>query len=103
MLAAFFDGAEGFLDGHDVWRVRWQEQESCSGFGDEFFGALRFVEGRVVHHHHIVWREHRAEHFLKPLIKDGSVAGAVKQHRRDEFFLDQRRDQAGARATIAGA
>ena len=61
------------------------------------------MECGIIHNHHMIVIQFWAQLLIKPRIEDGSVGGAIEQHRCIEVSADASGDQTGARSAIARA
>ena len=76
-----FESGEVVFDGVQIGRVWRQEQESGPGAFDQLVGLGTFVEGGVIHDHHLRVVQKGAELGFQPPIADGRVARSFKQDR----------------------
>ena len=101
VFAEAFDKSEVVLDGVQVWRVRRQEQEGGRFAFDQFVGLGTFVEGGVIHDHHLRVVQKGAEVGFQPPREDFCVARAVKQARGGPAFADPGGQQGGPRSAVS--
>ena len=76
-----FESGEIMFDGVQIGRVRRQEQERGPSAFDQLVGLGTFVEGGVIHDHHLRVVQKGAELGFQPPIEDGRVARSFKQNR----------------------
>ena len=69
-------------------RVRRQEQECGPGAFDQLLGLGTFVEGGIIHDHHMRVVQKGAELDFQPPSEDGRVARSFKQDRGGPAFAD---------------
>ena len=101
VFAEAFDSGEVVFDGVQVWGVRRQEQESGGVAVDQLLGLGTFVEGRVIHNHHMRVVQQGAELGFQPPIEDGRVTRAVKQERGGKMVTDPGGKQRGPRSAVS--
>ena len=101
VFAEAFDSGEVVFDGVQVGRVRRQEQERGRFACDQLLGLGTFVEGRVIHDHHMRIVQKGAELGFQPPIKDGRVARAVKQDRGGPALTDPGGKQGGPWSAVS--
>jgi hypothetical protein len=73
---ALFELCPAFLDRVEVWRVRRQIEQGCSGLADEIFHARDLVRSEVIQNHNLAGLELRAENLLQVSEKDIAIGGS---------------------------
>jgi len=84
------------LDGVEVGRVGWQEEQPTTRGLDQPLGGGRLVEPGVVQHDHAAGWQFGQQHLFKIDVDHLGVATALKDQRCDQFALLRGRDNAGA-------
>ena len=77
----------------EVRGIRRQEEQGSPGGVNKGFSLGVFVEGDVIHHHHLLGVQQGAQLLFEPRIEEGGIARAFKQDGRGEGVPDSRGDE----------
>lgn len=100
---AALEVGEVVLDGVEVGAIGRQGLQVMACVFDESLGRGMLMESGIVPDGHLARIELREQEVAQPEIDDLGVGGTLEQHGREEPACATRGDQAGARATVAGA
>ncbi len=102
-LACFFDGRKVVFDRIEVRRIGQEKQEGGSGLFNELLGFGGLMKRGIVHDHHMILLQDRAETLFQPLIENLDSTRSLPQLGGLESAIDWGCQEAGARARISGA
>jgi len=88
-----FQFGERHLDGVQVWRVGWQEDQVVALSAQEREGGTGFVGRQVVGHDDLSGLERRGELALDVSLEAGAVHRAVQNPRGDQAVLGKACDE----------
>lgn len=97
VLPVFLEGGEVVLDGVEVRRIRWQEQQHGAGVFDELRRFRRLVKGGVVHDDEMAAVQAWAEPRLEPAVEHRRIARSFQEERFSKSPFNAGRDQRGTR------